>query len=121
MSRFNRLSRFCTAVAGLCLLGTSAASAAITLRQKASSSTSSGTTLTAAFPSAVTAGNLIAVSVSAWPNLPTSVTDSNGNSYVLLGSTRTTGSSSAALFYAKNVVGGTDTLTFTAAGTNGQL
>ncbi|MGZ3955629.1 MAG: Ig-like domain-containing protein, partial [Flavisolibacter sp.] len=62
-------------------------SSPINLVQKASNITSSSQNLTTALPSNVTAGNLIVVSVSGWPNLPasTAVTDNQGNTYSIAG------------------------------------
>ena len=80
----------------------------IALIQKASSTTASAQNLSATLRS-VTSGNLIVVSVSGWPNVPAvpAVTDSRGNSYSIAGSVLLTQGAYSAIYYARNVTGGT--------------
>ena len=73
----------------------------------------SGSSISVTFTAVQTAGNLNVVSVM-WGNTTSSVssvTDSKGNSYALaLGPTRVTGLSSA-IYYAKNIAAGSNTVT----------
>jgi len=76
----------------------------------------SGTTNSLAFNSANTAGNLIVV-YAIWSNTGSvTVSDSRGNAYATA-ATRTTwgGTSSAQVFYARNIAAGTNTVTVTHA------
>lgn len=92
------------------------------LVQKASRISSSATALPLATVSPVTAGNLIVVSVSSWPNAPTSVTDTLGSAFILAGAIRATGGGSyTAIYYARVVAGGADTVTFRTGGSAGQM
>jgi|GEM_PF-5385377 len=93
--------------------------AGITLVQKASSTVTSAASLTTAFPSAVTSGNLIVVTIASWPNAPTNVTDTVGNAYSLAGAVTTDGGGAkTSIYYAKNITGGTDSVKVsTASGT----
>jgi hypothetical protein len=95
----------------------------INLIQKSSNITSSAQSLAAAFPVNVTTGNLIVVSVSGWPNLPasTAVTDSLGNSYSIAGTVLTSQGAYSAIYYAKNVKGGADTVTVNTVKSGGQI
>ena len=65
----------------------------------------------------------IVVSVSGWPNLPasTAVTDSLGNTYSIAGTVLTSQGAYSAIYYAKNVKGGTDTVTFNTVKSGGQI
>lgn len=96
---------------------------AITLVQKASSITSSSQNLAKALPSRVTAGNLIVVAVSGWPNLPAAaaVTDSLRNTYSIAGTVLLSQGAYSAIYYAKNVKGGTNTVTFRTTKPKGQI
>jgi hypothetical protein len=75
----------------------------------------SGSSLAVAYPAAQTAGNLNVIAVM-WGDTTSnvnSVTDSRGNSYALaVGPTRTSGLTSA-IYYAKNIAGGGNTVTVT--------
>ena len=97
--------------------------ASIALAQKASNTTSSAQNLATRLPSSVTAGNLIVVSVSGWPNLPaaTAVTDSLGNTYSIAGTVLLSQGAYSAIYYAKNVKAGTDTVTFRTVKSGGQI
>ena len=97
--------------------------ASIALAQKASNSTSSAQNLATTLPSSVTAGNLIVVSVSGWPNLPalTAVTDSLGNTYSIAGTVLVSQGAYSAIYYAKNVKAGTSTVTFRTVKSGGQI
>ena len=83
--------------------------------------TATATGQTATFVSSTTAGNLIVVGVNAYNNATVTftVTDSRGNIYYQAGgyqasSYATNGTSTrTAVFYAKNIVGGADTVTVT--------
>src|SRR5262249_52807261 len=70
------------------LLASHTSLAQITLVQKKSAVSSSASQLQVAPTSAITAGNLLVVAVSSWSAAPTStsITDSLGNSYLLIGS-----------------------------------
>jgi hypothetical protein len=98
-------------------------SASITLVQKATNITSTAQNLSATLPSTVTAGNLIVVSVSGWPNLPaaTPVTDSLGNTYSIAGTVLVFNGAYSAIYYAKNIRGGTNTVTFNTVKSGGQI
>ncbi len=87
--------------------------APINLVQKFSNITSGASSLATTFTSSVTQGNFILVTASGWPNGGTiAVTDSRGNAYTRAGNIQlTSGNSFTAIFYAKNVIGGTDTVT----------
>ena len=63
------------------------------------------------------------VSVSGWPNLPaaTPVTDSLGNTYNIAGTVLTTQGAYSAIYYARNVKGGADTVTFRTVASGGQI
>jgi hypothetical protein len=76
----------------------------------------SGTTNSLAFSSGNTAGNLIVV-YAIWSNTNSvSVSDSGGNAYAAAGARTTWGSNwSAQVFYAKNIAGGSNTVTVTFA------
>jgi|GEM_PF-2110462 VCBS repeat-containing protein len=91
--------------------------------QKNSAITVNAAQLTAAFPSAVKAGNLIMVAVSSWPNQPSSITDSLGNVYTAVAAPKKSSGANAytALYYAKNIKGGADTVTFKNSGTGNDL
>ena len=92
------------------------------LVQKASGRTSSATALNVATVSPVTTGNLMIVSVSAWPNAPTSVADTLGSTYTLAGAIRTSsGGAHTAIFYARLNAGGANTVTYRTGGSNGQM
>ena len=95
----------------------------IRLVQSSSNITSSAQSLAEPFPLNVTAGNLVVVSVSSWPNLPasTAVTDSLGNTYSIAGTVLTTQGVYSAIYYAKNVKGGADTVTFNTVKSGGQI
>ena len=73
----------------------------------------SGTSVAIAYPAAQTAGdlNLVAVMWGDTTSTVSSVTDSRGNSYALaVGPTKATGLSSA-IYYARNIAGGSNTVT----------
>jgi len=91
--------------------------------QKATNITSSAQNLSATLPAPVTAGNLIVVSVSGWPNLPaaTPVTDSLGNSYSIAGTVLVSQGAYSAIYYARNVTGGSTTVTVRTISTGGQI
>ena len=76
----------------------------------------SGTTNSLAFSSGNTAGNLIVV-YAIWSNTNSaSVSDSGGNAYTAAGPRTTWGTNwSAQVFYAKNIAGGSNTVTVTFA------
>jgi len=95
----------------------------ISLVQKAANITSSARSLTTSLTSRVTAGNLIVVSVSGWPNLPAStpVTDSLGNTYSIAGTVLTSQGAYSAIYYSKNAKGGTDRVTFNTVNSGGQI
>jgi PKD repeat protein len=95
----------------------------VALVQKASSITTGAASINTAFPSGVTSGDLIAVGVSGWPNAGTiTVTDSLANVYTRAASVQlTSGNSFTALFYAKNIKGGADTVTVAGAASGTQL
>jgi hypothetical protein len=96
----------------------------ITLVQQASTITASAIALPATFPAAVSAGDLIVVSVSSWPNAPTGVADTQGNVYTLATAPRRTnapgGGSYSAIYYAR-AAGGANTVTFQTSGSNGRM
>jgi hypothetical protein len=85
----------------------------ITYVQSKATTQTSGTTVTIPFATGQTAGDLNVVAVM-WGNTTstvTSVTDSKGNSYSLaVGPTKATGLTSA-IYYAKNIAAGTNTVT----------
>ena len=95
----------------------------ISLVQKASNTSASALSLATTFPSPVTAGNLIVVSVSGWPNLPatTAVTDSLGNTYSIAGTILVSEGAYSAIYYAKNIKGGTNTITFNTVKSGGHI
>jgi hypothetical protein len=85
----------------------------ISFVQVKSTTQTSGTTVAIAYPAAQTAGNLNVVAVMWGDTTSTvsSVTDSKGNSYALaVGPTKATGLTSA-IYYAKNIAGGSNTVT----------
>ena len=103
-------------------LGTPVSGATPLLVQKASGKSSSALALNVAAPSLVTAGNLMIVSVSTWPNAPTSVTDTLGSTYTMAGAIRKTGGgANTAIYYARLTAGGANTVTFRTGGSNGQM
>jgi len=98
---------------------TGSASGAINFVQANYKTSTSASSLAAAYPLAQTAGNLNVVSVM-WGDTTrtvSSVTDSKGNSYALaVGPSKATGLTSA-IYYAKNIASGTNTVTVTFNGT----
>jgi hypothetical protein len=96
----------------------------ISLVQNATNIASSAIALSATFPAAVSAGQLIVASVSSWPNAPTGVTDSQGNVYTLATAPKRTtaagGGSYTATYYAR-AAGGANTVTFRTGGSNGRM
>ena len=92
---------------------TAKASAAPLLVQQSDASASTGTTVSAALPSAASSGNLIIAYVM-WANTGTAaLSDSMGNTYAsAVGPTRASGGA-AQVFYTKNITGGPDTITAT--------
>jgi hypothetical protein len=96
---------------------------AIAMVQKATNLTLNDQNLSSTLPSPVTAGNLIVVSVSGWPNLPatTPVTDSLGNTYSIAGDILVSQGAYSAIYYAKNIKGGTNTVTFDTVSSEGQI
>jgi O-glycosyl hydrolase len=85
------------------------------LVQQATNNTAGATSLAKAFTANVTAGNLIVVAVSGWPTPTINVTDSRGNAYAVASPIRqAAGSSFSAIYYAKNITGGADTVTVSA-------
>jgi hypothetical protein len=94
---------------------TSSTGGGISFVQVKSAVAASGSSLAVTFTAAQTAGNLNVVSVM-WGDTTSSVssvTDSKGNSYALaLGPTRVTGLSSA-IYYAKSIASGSNTVTIT--------
>ena len=92
---------------------TSSGGGGISFVQVTSAVARSGSSISVTFTAAQTAGNLNVVSVM-WGDTTasvTSVTDSRGNSYALAqGPTRVTGLSSA-IYYAKNIAAGSNTVT----------
>ena len=99
------------------------ADAAIAFVQKVSNTTSSARSLSLNMPANITTGNLLVVSVSGWPNLPaaTAVTDNLGNNYSIAGDVLVSQGAYSAVYYARNVKGGTDTVTFTTVNSGGQI
>jgi O-glycosyl hydrolase len=95
----------------------------ISLVQKASNTSASALSLATTFPSPVTTGNLIVVSVSGWPNLPAAkaVTDSLGNTYSIADTILVSEGTYSAIYYAKNIAGGTDTITFKTVKSGGHI
>ncbi|HTJ24078.1 MAG TPA: hypothetical protein VL383_16885, partial [Gemmatimonadaceae bacterium] len=78
-------------------------------------------TLSVLLPS-TTAGNLIVVGFDYAGTTVDSVTDSRGNTYVQAGSEVTSpGGATARLYYAKNIAGGTDTITVSLADSTSSL
>ena len=78
-------------------------------------------TLSVLLPS-TTAGNLIVVGFDYTGTTVDSVTDSRGNAYVQAGSEVTSpGGATARLYYAKNIAGGTDTITVSLADSTSSL
>ncbi len=99
------------------LLTTQLASAATpTFKQSKAVEVGSGKTAATAFASATTAGDLIAVQV-LWSNTAAvTITDSRGNTYTAATARTTWGNNwSTQVFYAKNIIGGTTTVTATFA------
>jgi glucose/arabinose dehydrogenase/PKD repeat protein len=103
-------------VATLTLMPVEAAAATPAFVQTRSREVTSGTTNALAFTSANTAGNLIVVAV-VWNNTgAVTVTDSRANTYTSAVGRTTWGSGwSAQVFYARNIGGGTNTVTATFA------
>jgi hypothetical protein len=97
--------------------------ASIGLVQKVSSIASSAQNLAVTLPSTVTASDLIVVSVSGWPNLPTStaVTDSQGNTYSIAGTVLVSQGAYSAIYYAKNVKAGATSVTVRTVKSGGQI
>ena len=95
----------------------------VALVQKVSTITTGAPSINAVFPSSVTAGNLIVVGVSGWPNPPSvTMTDSLGNVYTRAGNVQlTSGKSFTAIFYATNSKGGADTVTLGGGSSGTQL
>jgi hypothetical protein len=91
--------------------------------QKASNITSNAQNLAVTLPSNVTAGDLIVVSVSGWPNLPasTAVTDSQGNTYSIAGTVLVSQGAYSAIYYAKNVKTGATSVTVRTVRSGGQI
>ena len=108
----------CTVILGAAALGVvsppraSAASAAFV--QGGDTQVASGTTASLAFNRANTAGNMIVVYV-VWDNLASvTVSDSKGNTYTAATARKTFGDNwSAQVFYAPNIIGGSNTVTAT--------
>ena len=76
------------------------------------------TTVATAFGQAQTAGNLDVVAIG-WDNITSnvvSVTDSAGNTYQLAAPTKRSGGNSQAMYYAKNIAAGANTVTVTLSG-----
>lgn len=75
---------------------------------------------TGAFPANVTTGNLIVVCIQLYNSttLTCTVTDSQGNTYTQVGSYQNQSPFRAAMFYAKNVTGGANTVTVTPSTTS---
>src|SRR5262249_23453655 len=94
----------------------SAASATPQFVQARAKEIASGTTNSLAFSSGNTAGNLIVV-YAIWSNTNSaSVSDSGGNAYAVAAARKTWGTNwSAQVFYAKNIAGGSNTVTVTFA------
>ena len=93
-----------------------ASEAAITFVQQRASNFSARSSGTLAFSTNTTAGNLIIVGLYIGPSASiTSVKDSQGNTYQQIGSTvaSPSGNESAALFFAGNIRGGSDSITVT--------
>ena len=81
----------------------------------AASGTSSS--LSASFSANTTAGNLILVGFNFFTTTPSSVTDSQGNTFVEVGSQLTSpGGARSRVYYAQNIKGGADTVTVKLAG-----
>lgn len=81
---------------------------AIAFVQSTTGTNTATPTVTTAFGASVTTGNLIVISVSNDSGLTgqiTSITDTGGNTYTLIG-TELAGSSVLGMYYAKNVTGG---------------
>lgn len=96
----------------------SAAPSTLTFVQAKRARAFSGTTNPVAFDSAVTAGHLIAVGVT-WDSTTvtlTSITDSLGNTYTLVGNPTSSITGRAAMSYVPNVLGGANTVTATFSG-----
>jgi hypothetical protein len=98
---------------------TGSTSATINFVQVNSKTSASASSLVAAYSSAQTAGNLNVVTVM-WGDTTrtvSSVTDTKGNAYALaVGPTKATGLTSA-IYYGKNIAGGSNTVTVTFNGT----
>jgi hypothetical protein len=87
-------------------------SAAIAFVQVNAATVSSANTETLAFASNTTAGDMILVGFDMASGSPTSVTDTQGNTFVQVGSTLTNPNGHlAALYYAANIKGGADSVT----------
>lgn len=103
------------ATLGLLMLGATPARATITVVQHANATTAttgSSTSLSRAFPSANTAGNLLVVAVSTYSGETISPpTDSVNNTYALAVGASRSGNAVAAIYYAANCKGGANTVT----------
>ncbi|HYR87936.1 MAG TPA: LamG-like jellyroll fold domain-containing protein [Terriglobia bacterium] len=113
-------TRKCILLPVAVILGTlfagEASEAAITFVQQRASNFSARSSGTLAFSTNTTAGNLIIVGLYIGPSASiTSVKDSQGNTYQQIGSTvaSPSGNESAALFFAGNIRGGSDSITVT--------
>jgi subtilisin family serine protease len=96
----------------------------ITLIQKASRTSTNGSSLTATFPTNLTPGSVIVAAITSYPKPPAAnaVTDTLGNVYTVIGSTsRTSGGAYTGLYYAKNNATAADTLTYRVTSSGNQL
>jgi hypothetical protein len=110
-------------VSNVAAITVSNGTAAIALVQQASNITSNARSLAATLTANVTAGDLIVVSVSGWPNPPasTALTDSLGNTYSRAGSVLLFQGAYSAIYYAKNAKAGRTTVTVRTAASKGQI
>src|SRR5579872_5996582 len=98
--------------------------AGIVLVQKAYNAGSNAASMAATFTSPVQSGNLLVVSISSWPATPSAspIKDSLGNTFSAAGPLeKTSGGGYSQIFYAKNIIGGTDTVTFSVSSSGSAL
>jgi|GEM_PF-894273 len=101
-----------------------ASAAGIVLVQKAYNAGSNAASMAATFTSPVQSGNLLVVSISSWPATPSAspIKDSLGNTFSAAGPLeKTSGGGYSQIFYAKNIIGGTDTVTFSVSSSGSAL
>src|SRR5207249_8462624 len=101
------------------VVGAPEAFAAVSFIQQNANTFRSVSTATLTFNASTGAGDLIIVGIYFGPSASiSSVTDSQGNTYTQIGSAQSSpsGKESSALFYARNIAGGTDRVTVTLNG-----